>query len=67
MKNRGTAFAMSSFRHNFLPVAASKQERVPRTPNVTTFPSATVGELRDPGNCEAAPVAPSAAYLSSQI
>ena len=32
-------------RHNSSPLAASWQERTPRTPSVTTFPWATVGEV----------------------
>src|SRR4051812_17019420 len=38
---RGIDPLKSSLRHSFLPVAASTQERVPRPPSVTTFPSAT--------------------------
>src|SRR4051794_9459905 len=40
---------------------------MPRAPSVTTLPSATVGELRGPGNELAAPVAGWAGYLSDQI
>src|SRR5262249_28277807 len=40
---------------------------MPRTPSVTTFPSATVGELRGPGKEPAAPVAAPVSYLSCQI
>src|SRR6185503_8516159 len=46
-KNRGQALN-SSLRQSFLPLAASRQEIIPRTPIVTTFASATVGELRGP-------------------
>ena len=47
VKKRGQA-ENSSFRQRSLPEAASRQERVPRTPRVTTLPSATAGELRGP-------------------
>src|SRR5437660_10206797 len=58
--------ALESFRHTSLPVAASRQERTPPTPNVQIFPSATAGELRGPGPSHAivAPVTARAAYLS---
>src|SRR5207244_13515881 len=58
--------ALESFRHRSLPVAASRQERTPATPNVQIFPSATAGELRGPGPAQAivAPVTARAAYLS---
>src|SRR6516165_7828310 len=56
----------SSLRHNTLPVAASRQETIPRTPSVTTFPSATVGELLGPENPDAGPAAPCDSYLSCQ-
>src|SRR3954469_13762804 len=39
---------------------------MPRTPRVTTFPSATAGELRGPENPRAGPSAPPVAYLSCQ-
>src|SRR5215472_13296588 len=66
VKNLGHAPRKSSLRHSCLPVAAWKQDRMPRTPNVTTFPSATVGELLGPG-CElAGPAAGRVAYLSCQ-
>src|SRR5437667_12190662 len=57
---------MSSLRHSFLPVAASRQESTPRTPSVITLPFATVGELRGPEKPEAGPVAPSVSYFSCQ-
>src|SRR6185503_7147254 len=66
VKNLGQAPEKSSLRQSTLPVAASRQESVPRTPSVTTLPSATVGELRGPACPEAGPVAPCAAYLSLQ-
>jgi hypothetical protein len=50
----GTEPLKSSFRHNFFPVA-SKQERIPCAPSVTTLPSATVGELLGPWNPESPP------------
>src|SRR5262245_25917076 len=40
---------------------------MPCTPNVTTLPSATVGELRGPENPLAGPVAPPDSYSSFQI
>src|ERR1700722_2632840 len=64
VKNRGNVSSESVLRQRTFPVAASRHERVPRTPSVTTLPSATVGELRGPGNREAAPEAALAAYLS---
>src|SRR5437588_162121 len=63
VKNAGQAFV--SFRQSTLPVAASRQERTPPTPNVQTFPSATVGELRGPGCPPPGPLTACAAYLSS--
>src|SRR5690349_14343509 len=54
----------SSLRHNFCPVAASRQEIIPRTPSVTTFPLATAGELRGPENPCAGPLAPRDSYFS---
>src|SRR5262245_5414240 len=39
---------------------------MPRTPSVTTLPSATVGELRGPENPLAGPVAPPVSYSSFQ-
>src|SRR5258708_3275974 len=62
VKNRGQALVF--FRHTSLPVAASRHESMPRTPNVTILPSATTGVLRGPGWEAAARVAASAAYLS---
>src|SRR5262245_2055925 len=47
----------SSLRHTTLPVAASRQDRVPRAPSVTTLPSATAGELLGPENSLARPAA----------
>src|SRR5437867_3354498 len=67
MKNIGKGLWKSFLRHTLLPVAASRQERVPLTPSVTTLPSATVGELLGPGNPPAGPVAALASYLSFQI
>src|SRR5262245_5208072 len=64
VKNDGHDPLKSSLRHSFLPFLASRQESMPRTPNVTTLPSATTGEARGPGNPWAAPVAGSAAYSS---
>jgi len=64
VKNRGTVLGNSSLRHRTLPPAASRQERTPPTPSVTTFPSATAGELRGPGCREAGPVTACAATLS---
>src|ERR1700722_16591856 len=64
VKKRGGAAAVSVFRQISLPLAASRQDNVPCTPMVTTFPSATAGELRGPGNCEAAPLAALVANLS---
>src|SRR5437763_9057887 len=66
VKNSGQEPAKSFLRHNFFPLAASRQERVPRTPSVTTLPSATVGELLGPENPEAGPDAPADSYLSCQ-
>lgn len=64
VKNRGNFSSASDLRQTTFPVAASRHESVPRTPSVTTLPSATVGELRGPGKREAAPEAGLAAYLS---
>src|SRR5580700_8727873 len=64
VKNRGRLSSASVLRQSFFPLAVSRQDRVPRTPNVTTLPSATVGELRGPGNWDAGPEAPLTAYLS---
>src|ERR1051325_4963450 len=55
---------ISSLRQSFLPLAASTQESTPRTPRVTTLPSATVGELRGPEKLAAAPCAPWLSYFS---
>src|SRR5205823_5137761 len=67
-ENRGKAPLKSSLRHTTLPVAASRQDRVPRAPRVTTLPSATAGELRGPANSPprpaAIPVTPAASYFS---
>ena len=49
-----------------LPQHEQMQESIPRTPRVTTFPSATVGELRGPEKPCAGPLAPSDSYLSCQ-
>src|SRR5689334_21323081 len=57
----------SSLRQSLLPLDASRQEITPRTPTVTTFPPATVGELRGPENPWAGPLAPSDSYFSCQI
>ncbi len=65
-KNLGQA-VKSSFRQTILPVAASRQESVPRTPRVMTLPSATAGELRGPGYWPDGPSGPRASYLSCQI
>src|SRR5437763_1618286 len=65
VKNLGQPL-ISSLRQSTLPSAASRQERTPRMPSVTTFPLATVGEARGPENPEAGPVAPRASYLSFQ-
>jgi hypothetical protein len=58
----------SSFRQIFFPLAASRHDSIPRTPSVTTFPSATAGEARGPENCAAGEF-PSActSYFSAQI
>src|SRR5438132_6140657 len=65
VKNIGQKPLKSSLRHSFFPLAASRQETVPRTPSVTTLPSATVGELRGPAcGPPAGPVAGCASYLS---
>src|ERR1044071_9801948 len=66
VKNRGQTPEKSSFRQSTLPVAASRQESVPRAPSVTTLPPATAGELRGPAWPEAGPVAPPVVYLSVQ-
>src|SRR2546423_199405 len=66
-KKLGTAPWKSSLRQIFLPLAASRQERTPRTPRVTTLPSATAGELRGPEKPDAGPVAPCDSYFSCQI
>ena len=66
VKKRGELFALPSFRQRTLPVAASRQESVPRTPIVTIFPFATAGELRGPEKREAGPEAPRDGYLSCQ-
>ena len=63
VKNLGATPGNSSLRQNTLPVAASRQERTPSTPSVTTFPSATAGELLGPGCRAAGPVTACAAYL----
>src|SRR5579885_2404444 len=65
VKKRGQDLK-SSLRHSTFPVAASRQDRVPRTPRVTTFPPATAGEHRAPGKEAAGPDAPPASYLSDQ-
>src|SRR5262247_1921874 len=55
---------LESLRHSFLPLA-SRQERTPRTPSVTTFPSATVGEHLGPWGPRAAALSTSPdSYLS---
>src|SRR5687767_2868866 len=54
----------SSFRQRDLPVLASRQEIMPRTPMVTTLPPATAGELRGPEKPWAGPLAPSESYFS---
>src|SRR5438876_649806 len=65
VKNIGQKPWKSSLRHSLLPLAVSRQETVPRTPSVTTLPSATVGELRGPAcGPPAGPVAGCASYLS---
>ena len=56
VKNWGTLFDKFSLRHITLPVPASRHERTPPTPSVTTFPSATAGELLGPGCLPAGPV-----------
>src|SRR5437588_12946545 len=64
---RGTLPLKSSLRHTILPLTASWQESVPLEPSVTTFPSATVGELRGPENepfPEAIPVTAGDSYSS---
>src|SRR5512138_2204174 len=63
--NLGHRSGKSFLRHRTLPFSASRQDRVPQTPSVTTFPSATVGELRGPP-CTAAsgPLTAGAPYLS---
>src|SRR5262245_61933181 len=66
VKNFGTPLT-SSFRHSFLPLAASRQDRMPLAPRVITLPSATVGEDRGPGKpFPEIPVAPRAVYSSFQ-
>src|SRR5262249_22727066 len=62
VKNGG--WALESFLHTTLPLAASRQERTPPTPKVQTFPSATAGVLRGPGCPPPGPVTFSAGYLS---
>src|SRR4051794_5682941 len=57
---------MSSLRQSFLPLVASRQEITPRTPTVTTLPSATVGELLGPEKLAAGPCAPWLSYFSCQ-
>src|SRR5262245_6807264 len=64
--NWGNAPGKSSLRHNTLPLEASKQERTPLTPSVTTFPSATVGELLGPGKVPSAVGRKFWAFLSCQ-
>src|SRR5262249_38071638 len=54
------------FAPQLLPSGASRQNGVPRTLSVTTFPSATAGELPGPACPEAGPVTPCASYLSCQ-
>src|SRR5512135_2574707 len=68
VKNCGKSFVKSSFLQTTFPVAASRQESTPPTPNVTIFPSPTAGVLLGPG-CALAegPEIASAAYLSCQI
>src|ERR1700683_429764 len=65
VKNRGGFSAESVLRQSTFPLAASRQDRVPCTPKVTTLSSATVGELRGPGKLPAAPLAAFAANLSA--
>src|SRR5690348_6219857 len=68
--NRGTSSEKSlvdSFRQTTLPLWASRQESTPPTPKVTTFPSATVGELRGPGCALSGPETCTAGYLSCQM
>src|SRR5947209_1693782 len=55
-----------SFRQTFEPVAASQHARVLSTPNVTTLPSMTVGELRGPAKPRAPPDGIRAGYFSCQ-
>src|SRR5438105_5367181 len=62
VKNGG--HSLLSLRHTTLPLAASRQERTPRTPSVQTLPSATAGVLRGPGCWPRGSVAAWAAYLS---
>src|SRR5689334_9817038 len=64
---RGQEPEKSSLRHNTLPLPASRQETVPQTPRVRTFPSETAGELRGPPCFESGPLTAGAAYLSFQI
>src|SRR5208282_1088244 len=67
VKNLGRP-GKSFLRQITLPVAASRQDRSPLTPSVTTLPSPTAGELRGPG-CDPGPppVGALAGYLSTQI
>ncbi len=66
VKKRGTEPRKSSLRQIFLPVEASRQERIPRTPSVTTLPSATAAEARGPTNPPGS-VEPWVSYFSVQI
>ena len=60
----GIAPLKSFFCQSCLPLAASKQERMPMAPRVTTLPSATAGELRGPRNEASIPWKPGDAYFS---
>src|SRR5258706_6345063 len=65
VKNRGYDERKSSLRHIFCPVAASTQESIPRTPSVTTFPSATAADARGPAKPPGS-VEPCVSYFSAQ-
>src|SRR5277367_5763432 len=66
VKNLGQP-GKSFLRQITLPVAASRQDKSPRTPRVITLPSPTVGELRGPGWASPGTSPALAEYLSIQI
>ena len=64
VKNCGIALVGFSFLHRSFPVPASKHDRIPETPKVTSLPFKTAGVLLGPGCADAeGPVTAIAAYV----